>query len=146
MAPGIFYKERIDDLQKDLKKLQQRKSGFGWLRFGSIAAIIVAFYVLWSLSVWYVIIVSILLLVVFIRLLFADLKNKAAIERTIHLTNINNDELKFLDGNYLQTICMQTIWIFLEQILFSNISTEPLQKWEAGSWPHIYKLLQAKKL
>ena len=86
--------------RRDLKKLQQRKSGFGWLRFGSIAAIIIAFYILWSIGVWYVIIVSILLLVVFIRLLFADLKNKAAIEHTTHLINITNDELKFLDGNY----------------------------------------------
>ena len=100
MAPGIFHKERIDDLQKDLKKLQQRKSGFGWLRFGSIAAIIIACYILWSISVWVVIIVSILLLAVFIRLLFADLKNKDAIEFTTHLININNDELKFLEGNY----------------------------------------------
>ncbi|HEY5408690.1 MAG TPA: hypothetical protein VIJ92_16460, partial [Ginsengibacter sp.] len=100
MAPAIFYKGRINDLDKELKKLQQRKSGFGWLRFGSIAAIIIAFYVLWSLSIWYVIIVSILLLVVFIRLLFADLKNKAAIEQTTHLIKINNDELKFLEGNY----------------------------------------------
>ncbi len=100
MAPGIFYKERIDDLQKELKKLRQRKSGFGWLRFGSIAAIIIVFYILWSIGVWYVIIVSILLLAVFIRLLFADLKNKAAIEHNTHLININNDELKFLEGNY----------------------------------------------
>ncbi len=100
MAPAIFYKKRINDLQQELKKLQQRKSGFGWMRFGSIAAIIIAFYILWSLGVWYVIIVSISLLVVFIRLLFADLKNKAAIEHTTHLININNDELNFLEGNY----------------------------------------------
>lgn len=100
MDPAIFYKGRINDLQKELGKLQQTKSRFGWLRFGSIATIIVAFYVLWSLSVWYVIIVSILLLVVFIRLLFADLKNKAAIEHTTHLINITNKELKFLGGDY----------------------------------------------
>jgi hypothetical protein len=39
MEPAIFYKKRIDDLQKQLKKLQKKKSAFGWLRFGSIAAI-----------------------------------------------------------------------------------------------------------
>jgi len=100
MEPTIYYRKRIDGLQEQLKKLQQRKSSFGWLRLGSIAAIIIAFYVLWSLGVWYVIIVSVLLLAVFIRLLFADLNNKAAIARTNHLININGDELKFLDGNY----------------------------------------------
>src|SRR5450631_231892 len=100
MEPAIFYNKRINNLQKDLKKLQKKKSAFGWLRFGSIAAIIVAFYVLWSLGFWYVIIASVLLLVIFIRLLYTDLKNKAAIAHVNNLININNDELKFLDGNY----------------------------------------------
>ena len=100
MEPTIFYRKRIDGLQEQLKKLQKKKSVFGWLRFGSIAAIIAVFYLLWSLGVWYVIIVSIVLLIVFITLLYADLKNKAAIAHTNNLININDDELKFLDGNY----------------------------------------------
>ncbi len=100
MEPTIFYTKRIDSLQEQLKKLQQKKSAFGWLRFGSIAAIIAAFYLLWSLGIWYVIIVSIVLLIIFIQLLYADLKNKAAIDHTNNLVNINEDELKFLDGNY----------------------------------------------
>ncbi len=100
MEPAIFYKNRIDELQKELKKLQQKKAAFGWLRFGSIAAIIVAFYVLWSLGVWYTIVASIVLLTIFIRLLYADLKNRAAIAHINNLININNHELKFLDGNY----------------------------------------------
>ncbi len=87
-------------MQKDLKKLQQKKSVFGWLRFGSIAAIIFAFYLLWQLGPWYVIVTSIALLTLFLRLLYADLKNKAAIDHANYLININNDELKFLDGNY----------------------------------------------
>lgn len=100
MEPEIYYKEKINTLQKELKKLQQRKSGFGWLRFGSIAAIIAAFYVLWSLGIGYVLIVSIVLLIIFIRLLLADLKNKASIEHINNLIRINNDELQFLNGNY----------------------------------------------
>ncbi len=100
MEPAVFYKNRIDHLTEQLKKSQQKKSAFGWLRFGSIAAIIIAFYVLWSLNVWYAIIAGILLLAVFIRFLYADLSNKAAIARTNFLLNINNDELKFLGGNY----------------------------------------------
>jgi len=100
MEPTIFYRKRIDSLQEQLKKLQQKKSAFGWLRFGSIAAIIAAFYLLWSLGALYVIIVSIVLSIVFIRLLYADLKNKIAIDHTNKLIHINDDELKFLDGNY----------------------------------------------
>src|SRR5664279_3795559 len=100
MEPALFYKKRIDELQLQLKKLQQKKSAFGWLRFGSIAAIIAAFYFLWSLGAWYVMLASILLLIIFIRLLYADLKNKAAIGHVSHLVSINKDELKFLAGNY----------------------------------------------
>ncbi|HEV8079985.1 MAG TPA: MutS family DNA mismatch repair protein [Chitinophagaceae bacterium] len=100
MEQSKFYKERIDRLQSHLIKLKQKKSAFGWLRFGSIAGIIAVFYLLWSFGIWYVIIVSILLLAVFIRLLIADLKNKTAIIHTTHLININKDELKYLEGNF----------------------------------------------
>ncbi len=100
MEPEIFYNERISLLQKELKKLQQKKSVFGWLRFGSIAAIVAAFYVLWFLGAIYVIIVSVALAVVFTRLLFADIKNKDAINHISHLILINENELKFLAGNY----------------------------------------------
>ncbi len=100
MDPNNYYTERIQELQQQQKKLEQKKSIFGWLRFGSIAAIIVVFYLLWSLGIGYVIVVSILLLVIFFRLLYADLKNKAAIHHLNFLIRINNDELKFLDGNY----------------------------------------------
>jgi DNA mismatch repair ATPase MutS len=100
MEPTIFYTKRIEILKADLKKLQQKKSSFGWLRFGSIAAIILAFYLLWSIGFLYVIIVSIALLIIFVRLLYADLKNKAAIDHVSKLIAINQDELKFLEGNY----------------------------------------------
>ena len=100
MEPGIFYRHRINELERELKKLQQKKSGFGWLRFGSIAAIVVAFYILWSLGAVYVIVVSVALLVIFIRLLYADLRNKAAIEHIKNLLRINHNETEFLGGNY----------------------------------------------
>jgi ABC-type lipoprotein export system ATPase subunit len=100
MERNNYYHTRIEVLKAEAKKLQQKKAAFGWLRFGSIVAIIIAFYVLWSLNVWYAIVASILLLAIFIRLLYADLKNKAAIAHINNLIDINNDELKFLDGNY----------------------------------------------
>ncbi|MEO5782546.1 MAG: hypothetical protein ABIQ07_04700 [Ginsengibacter sp.] len=100
MERANFYIQQIQDLESRQKKLQQRKSYFGWLRFSSIAAIIAVFYFLWSLGIWYVITVSVLLLIIFTRLLLADLKNKSAINHTIHLISINKDELKFLAGDY----------------------------------------------
>ena len=100
MEPQEYYTTRIAILRADLKKLQQKKSAFGWLRFGTIAAIIVAFYFLWSLGPVYVIAACILLLIIFVRLLLADLKNKAAIAHTARLIHLNENELKFLSGDF----------------------------------------------
>lgn len=100
MEPADFYNKTVHDLEVDLKKLKQRKSSLGWLRFGNIVAIIIAFYILWSLGILYVIISVALLTIVFVRLLFADLANKEAINHINHLININTDELKFISGDY----------------------------------------------
>ncbi|MGN6541095.1 MAG: MutS family DNA mismatch repair protein [Ginsengibacter sp.] len=100
MDPKQFYQTRLGDLHAYLKQLQQRKSSFAWLRLGAIIAIIAGFYFLWSLAIVYVIIASVLLLVIFARLVNADLKNQSKIEHTNQLIRINENELKFLDGNY----------------------------------------------
>lgn len=102
MAPIDYYNKRIQDLEADLKKLKQRKSYLGWFRFGSIVAIFLAFYILWSLGVAYVLAATILLLIIFTRLLFADLANKDAIDHLTHLIKINKDELLFINGNYYE--------------------------------------------
>jgi hypothetical protein len=95
-----FYQDRIEELRAHLKQLQQRKSSFAWLRLGAIIAIIAGFYFLWSLGIIYVIIASVLLLFIFVRLVSADLKNQSKIEHTNQLIRINENELKFLEGNY----------------------------------------------
>jgi hypothetical protein len=95
-----FYQDRLEELRAHLKQLQQRKSSFAWLRLGAIVAIIAGFYFLWSLGIIYVIIASVLLIFIFVRLVSADLKNQSRIEHTNQLIRINENELKFLDGNY----------------------------------------------
>lgn len=100
MDPKQFYQNKSEELRTHLKQLQQRKSSFAWLRLGAIIAIIAGFYFLWSLGIIYVIIASVLLLVIFVRLVNADLKNQSKIEHTNQLIRINENELKFLDGNY----------------------------------------------
>ncbi|MEO9071283.1 MAG: hypothetical protein ABI261_09620 [Ginsengibacter sp.] len=100
MDPQQFYQKRLEELSTQLKRLQQRKSSFAWLRLGAIIAIIAGFYLLWSLGIIYVIIATVLLLFIFIRLVNADLKNQSRIEHTTSLIHINEDELKCLAGNY----------------------------------------------
>ncbi len=100
MEPKQFYKKRLEELNEQLKKLKQRKSSFAWLRLGAVIAIIAAFYFLWALGIGYVITATILLLLIFIQLIKADLKNQSKIEHTNKLININENELQFLAGNY----------------------------------------------
>ena len=101
MEPRKFYEKRVEELEVELQKLKQKKSAFGWFRLGAIIAIIAAFYFLWSLGIGYVIVATLLLLIVFIQLIKADLRNQSRIGHTSRLIKINNDELKFLAGNYL---------------------------------------------
>ena len=100
MEPNQFYRERLEELNTQLQKLQQRKSSFAWLRLGSIFAIIAVFYLLFSYGFIYVIIASIGLLIVFVRLIYADLNNQSKIDHYKVLININEDELKCLAGDY----------------------------------------------
>ena len=100
MDPKASYQERLTSLQLQEKKLQQKKSVFGILRFGSIAAIIAIFYFLWPLGLIYVFSVAAILLAIFVRLVYKDLANRAAIKHIGHLISINQDEWKALEGEY----------------------------------------------
>ncbi len=90
------------NLKRRLQQVKQKKSAFAWLRLGSVMALVAAFYFFWSLGTIYVIVASILLLLIFIQLIKADLKNQAKIEHTQRLININTNEIKFLAGEYLE--------------------------------------------
>jgi DNA mismatch repair ATPase MutS len=100
MEPTQFYQNQLDELKAQLKKLQQKKSSFAWLRLGAIMAIIAVFYLLFSFGFIYVAVATIILLIVFVRLIHADLDNQAKIVHTKLLIQINEDELKSLAGNY----------------------------------------------
>ncbi|MEO6537609.1 MAG: hypothetical protein ABIT07_12655 [Ferruginibacter sp.] len=100
MAPEIYYSERVKTLSAERKKLLQKKSIFGILRLGSIAALIAVFYFLWFVGPIYVGVAAVLLIMLFIQLIYKDLGNRAAIENLTHLIKINEDELKAVNGAY----------------------------------------------
>ena len=100
MDPKTVYTGRLEAFKAQQKKLQKKKSVLGIVRFGSIAAIITAFYFLWSLGMLYVFSAVVLLTAVFIRLVYYDLANKAAIKHLGYLVSVNEQELLALDGAY----------------------------------------------
>jgi len=100
MLPQNFYENKITDLQKQLQQLLQKKSLFGWLRFAVVVVLVAAIYILLPSGLLYVAAAAIILMIFFTRLLLIDLRNKANIEKTRYLININKDELKALSHDY----------------------------------------------
>lgn len=95
-----FYKKRIEEINIELKELQSRKSIFGFLRLGTIVAVIAVFYFLWNVNNLFTIGLAVLILIVFIRLIYKDLANKSAIRHLQQLKSINKKELGALNGYY----------------------------------------------
>lgn len=95
-----YYNNRIDKLTAEQKVLKNRKSVFGILRLGSIVTVVLSFYFLWSIKKIYAIGLAIALLIIFIKLIYKDLANRAAIRHLGYLIQINKDELLALEGIY----------------------------------------------
>jgi hypothetical protein len=100
MSPEIYYTQRLTTLQQQLAVLQIKKSRIAWLRFATVAAIAAGTYFLWSAGWVYVVSTVVVLLIIFTRLVFADIDNSKNITHTKHLISINEDELKALVHNY----------------------------------------------
>lgn len=94
-----FYGQQLDAEQKKLKILQNRKSVFAWLRLGAVMAIIFAFYVLWSAGWPYVMMASVAMLIVFIRLVYADISHHEQIQRIKIKIRLYEKEIESLQGN-----------------------------------------------
>jgi hypothetical protein len=100
MRPDEYYNGRITVLQNDLRLLTQKKTMLAWLRFAVVAGIASCCYLLLPFGLLFCIIPGILLLVLFTRLIFADLRNKSLIEHTRYLLAVNENELKALSNDY----------------------------------------------
>lgn len=100
MKEKEFYLQRVSFLENELKTFKQKKSVFGMLRLGSLLVLIVALYILWSINIWLLLGVVLIIIAVFIFLIHKDVDNRENIIRTQDLLNINNNELLALEGQY----------------------------------------------
>ena len=100
MDPQAFYSNNILNLGLQLNVFLKKKSTLAWLRFFAVAAIIAALYFIWPAGKIYAIITAVIILIAFVQLILADLKNKKAIEHTKNLIAVNESELKALEHNY----------------------------------------------
>lgn len=102
MIEKEFYNQRVSFLEKELKNFKQKKSVFGVLRLGSLLTIILGVYILWSINIWVLLSVLVILIALFIFLIHKDVDNRENIIRTQDLININKNELLALEGKYSQ--------------------------------------------
>ncbi|MEJ7587952.1 MAG: hypothetical protein WKI04_10370 [Ferruginibacter sp.] len=99
MRPEIFYSKRTVDLAILLGSLLRKKSQFGWGRFFVMAGLIATIYLVLNANLAYLT-ATLILVIIFVRLVYADLDNKSEISHTKYLMQIIEDELTALAGNY----------------------------------------------
>lgn len=102
MVTEDYYKKRLATVGTSLSQVLSIKTRLGWARFFVMICIAGCVYFLLPLGWLYVMAASFMLLVVFIKLVFADIDNNKSIRHTEELISINKDEIKALNGNYLQ--------------------------------------------
>lgn len=100
MLAETYYNERFEQLQKRLFSLSKKKTFLGILRLLAAVCLIAAIYFIGFQNWVLVIIISVVLITVFVKLVFADIDNKSAIQHTRHLIKIIEDELKALRHDY----------------------------------------------
>ncbi|MBC7890089.1 MAG: hypothetical protein H7Z13_19610 [Ferruginibacter sp.] len=99
MPPEIFYLKRKEDLSVQIRLLLLKKSKLGWGRFFVMAGIFASVYLLLNAALGYLI-ATLILTIIFVRLVYADIDNKNSIGHSMYLLQINDDELTALTGNY----------------------------------------------
>lgn len=95
-----FYENQQRIYETELKHLESRKSSFAWLRLGAIGAILIVFYLLSQVGPLYVAMAVAVLLIIFIRLVYADLHNHEQIHFVKTLIGLYQKEIKSLKGEF----------------------------------------------
>ncbi|MFC4261959.1 hypothetical protein ACFOWM_03650 [Ferruginibacter yonginensis] len=100
MSNRVFYETRLATLQQQLKTHQKRTTTFAVVRLGNVFAIVLLMYFLWSHYQWLAIVSTVILIAIFIRIIYKDVANRAAIKHLQLLITINENELLALDEQY----------------------------------------------
>jgi MutS domain V len=100
MQPEKYYPDRIGTLKAQYAILMKKKSLLAWLRFVAIALVAFTVYILLPIGISYTFLATVLLLAIFVRFIYLDIKNKTALKNNLQLQKINEDELKALAHQY----------------------------------------------
>ncbi|MEI2737948.1 MAG: hypothetical protein V9F01_04100 [Chitinophagaceae bacterium] len=98
--PSDIYRQKLQVLSKKITILESRKSVFGWLRFVTLIAALLAVWELWTLGILIALPVFFLLTGLFLFILSKDLSNNSAIRNLERLQKINESEIKILTHHF----------------------------------------------
>ena len=99
MNPEAFYAQQNSEISAQLNSLLLKKTRLGWGRFLLMMAIIASIYFVVNTSPFYLA-VTLLLLIVFVRVVVTDIGNNNSIAHTRYILQIIEDELTALTGKY----------------------------------------------
>ena len=93
-SPLAWYEQRLTALHARLTVLQKKDSWLGWLRFFALAIGVTLAWILFSKTVLLALALLLLFLVLFVRLVYLDADNAAAIRNLQHLISITEQEIR----------------------------------------------------
>ncbi|HWI92153.1 MAG TPA: hypothetical protein VNT20_12810 [Flavisolibacter sp.] len=100
-SPTAVYQQQIDKYNADLKTLVQKRNLFGWIRLVVFVTTIIVSYKVFADYDWLGLIPFVIGIGTFIFLFLTDADNNERIANTKRLININEEELKILNNDYL---------------------------------------------
>ena len=98
--PFEIYKEQIARHLKELRKLERKRSLFGWLRFLSMGIAFVMFWMIWANGLTILLPIPFLLVGLFLFILRKDIENNDAIVNLHRLIKINETEIEVLQHHF----------------------------------------------
>ena len=101
-TPRDIYTDTIRKLNDQLDQLTKKKATLAWLRLTSFLTAVLLGWLLWPKGPAVALTAFAIVFAAFLFIVSRDLANKAAIDNTLLLLQINNEELSFLDHRFTQ--------------------------------------------
>lgn len=95
-----FYRQKIDALQQQLKKLYKKRNVIAWMRFVIFIGICLTVYFFWNSDLASIVITIICGIALFLFAVSKDTDNKNIIKNLETLLAINKDEVNYLQQNF----------------------------------------------
>lgn len=98
--PYLFYASRVNEIKAEIRTQTRSGEYFGWLRLGTFVAGIASAWLARHISIWAIIMISLVFLTVFLAVVIKDQKIRNRINFLQRLLHINENELQVLSHRF----------------------------------------------